>query len=199
MQEGERVIKEVNTPEFNLPPQFSEKIAPPPIIITPPTEKIPIVNKPIEKSGLTFLEQLKQKTEERSRQEEKTPEYIEVVEEERKQERTNPKYKRLTEEEKKQRAEEKRIINQEKERVAEIEKRRRINEAENAKIQKEIDKTKTTERALNILLTKVEFEEGKKIQEAYDTGFFKDKEIKAYFKKLKYSPEQIKRIYLTEE
>ena len=183
----------------SLPQQFSEKITPPPIIITPTTEKIPIVNKPIEKSGLTFLEQLKQKTEERSKEEDKTPEYVEVIEEDIKQGRTNPKYKKLTEEEKKQKAEEKRIINQENERLAEIEKRRKINEAENKKQRKEDKNKMITERALNALLLKVDFEEGKKLQEEYDTGSFKDKEIKAYFKKLKYSPEQIKRIFSTEE
>jgi hypothetical protein len=104
-----------------------------------------------------------------------------------------------TEEEKKQKAEEKKLIQQEKERVAEIEKRRKINEAENRK-QEQQDKNKIiTEKAFNILLQMVSPEEEKDLREAYDGGFIKDKEIKQKLKKLKYTPEQIKRIYSTEE
>ena len=196
LQEGENLIG----PPQELPPQFSEKISPPPIpIITTPEKKIPIVTKPKEKSSLSFIEQLKQKQEEFKQQEEKTPEDIEVMEEELKQERTNPKYKRLTAEEKKQKAEEKRIINQEKERIAEIEKRRKINEAENKKQQAEDEKKIITEKAFLILLQNVTLEEQKKLQESYDNGFLKDKEIKANLKKLKYTPEQIKRIFSKEQ
>lgn len=61
IQEGETLLKE--RPK-ELPPQFSEKISPPPIPIIP-EKKIPVVNKPVEKSGLSFIEQLKQKQEER--------------------------------------------------------------------------------------------------------------------------------------
>ena len=104
-----------------------------------------------------------------------------------------------SEEVKKQKAEEKRQIQQEKEQLAEIEKRRKINEAENKKQQKEDKNKMITERALLILLENVSPEEQKDLQEAYDTGSLKDKEIKQKLKKFKYSPEQIKRIYSTEE
>lgn len=105
----------------------------------------------------------------------------------------------VSEEEKKQKAEEKRLIAQEREQLAEIEKRRKINEAENKKQQKKDKNKMITERALSILLENVSPEEEKDLQEAYDRGFLKDKEIKQKFKKLKFSPEQIKRIFSTEE
>ena len=186
-------IVEDNSYEL-LPPQFSEKISPPPIpIIKPkPAEQIPIVSKPPEQSAMTLIQQLKQKQEERKQQEEKTPEDVEIMEEEIKEERTNPKYKRLTEEEKKQKAEEKRIINQEKERIQEIEQRIKINEAEN---KKQIER----ERGFIELLNNTDIAEHKKLQEAYETGLLTDKAIKDKLKKLKYTPQQIKNIFSGEK
>lgn len=58
-----------------LPLQFSEKFAPTPVI-TP--NKIPIVNKPRESSGLSLFEQIKQKAEERNQ---RTNEDVKLMEE----------------------------------------------------------------------------------------------------------------------
>jgi hypothetical protein len=120
------------------------------------------------------------------------------------------------------------IINQEKERIAEIEKRKKINDddirkseyelmkredkktkkgrkpdTEEIKQQKEIEKKNKskliTDRALQILLSEVEPQEVKDLQDAYNGGFLTDKGIKEKLKKLRYSAEQIKRIFSTDQ
>jgi len=245
----------------NIPPQFSEKVETPPIFLPKQVESIPIVNKPIEKSGLSlvelmkkmeernqrsndevkkmeekltenksnipegskFIQELKQKVEEKKNksremeqmeaeetlmkqiiQEEKRKqkEMEAVMEQQPETEKGKAGRKKLADEIIKEReqmkAEEtlmKQIIKEDKrkqkELEAEMERRRKLNEAEN-------QKQRITEKAFLIVLDNVSVEEQKRLQEAYDTGFLKDKEIKALLKKLKYTPEQVKRIYSTD-
>jgi len=200
----------------NIPPQFSEKVESPPIFLTKQVESIPIVNKPVDKSGLSLGEQIEKKEDDATIRERELMKAEDIlIKDKQKQKEDDATIRErelmkaediLIKDKQKQKELESKIRERaqmkaedilmkdkrkQKELEAEMKRRRKLNEAEN-------QKQRITEKAFLIVLDNVSVEEQKRLQEAYDTGFLKDKEIKALLKKLKYTPEQVKRIYSTD-
>jgi len=202
-----------------MPPQFSEKVSPPPVI-TP--NKIPIVNKPKESSGLSLFEQIKQKeeeqiprteeqvlqldeeikrkvgrtklTEEQKQENLRNLRISEQIKEEKRQQAKEKKERKLMEDEENyQKQQDKKQKKEEIERNKLLESRRKANEKNNEKQQ--ISNKAFDKHLFVILLRNSDVGDLKDLQEAYDRGFLTDKAIQEKLKKLKYTPAEINRMF----
>lgn len=177
----------------DIPPQFTEKVALPPVITPKLNQEIPIIDKPKELSGLNLMEQVRKKTEERNqRTDEEVLQMEEKINENKPQKSTDSPLKQALKkkvEERVPRTEEEVIQLEE-----EIKKKRgrpKLTEEEKQKRSALI-----SQKAFNVLLNETPENERGSLIRQFEVDDLSDANIKTILKnKYRYSADEIKRIF----